>query len=438
MRAAMVPSYADAMLEKLCRGAAVGLTGGMLVLASCVSGDSAPVGGTAVPDGGSTPDTGTGSDASTADAGKCAVNTGECDGNPDTVCETDLRTTNEHCGACGRSCGTGATCQAGQCTAEALARGLPAPFSLQVAGPRLVWYEGTGAAIWGCRTADCGSSKAVMVDVRGTRYATEALTPRQIAVDAKNFYYAECGSECGLSKCDLAGCKLSGGTQLDTSRTATRISMLVVAGAGGAYTYHGLEGLTRVDLTTGAPSYAGSTYKVQDQFQALYTDGTDFVYVDPDASLANPIGGLFICPYTGCTGARNRLLPPPVRHLAAAARTAFTSSGPVATASIIGCAFGGCGGGGTVLAPNQPYVSDIAADETAVYWSTTGVANPVTNNAPLGTVMRCALPSCAGGPTKIAEGVVNPTSIALDKDYIYWLTRGGTTPSSGEIWRRRR
>ncbi len=426
------------MLEKLCRGAAVGLAGGLLVLVSCVSGDTAPTGGSAIPDGGgSAPDTGGGNDASSADAGKCAANTGECDGNPETVCETDLRTTTEHCGACGRSCGS-AVCQGGQCAAEPLARALPAPFSLQVAGPRLVWYEGGGAAIWGCRTADCGTSKAVMVDVRGARFAVDGLSPRQIAVDATNFYYADCGNDCGLSKCDLAGCKLTGGAQLDTVRNATRLSTLVVAGAGGAYTYQGIEGLSRIDLTTGLTSYMGGTYRVQDQLQALYTDGTDFVYVDPDASLANPIGGLFICPYAGCAGTRNRLLPPPVRHLATAARTAFTSSGPTATASIIGCAFGGCGGGGTVLATNQAYVSDIAADATAMYWSTTGVANPATNNAALGTVMRCALPSCAGGPTRVAEGVVNPTSIALDKDYIYWLTRGGTAANTGEIWRRRR
>jgi hypothetical protein len=423
------------MLEKLCRASAVGLTAGLLVLASCVSGDSAPVGGTALPDGGSTPDTGTGSDASTADAGKCPANTAECDGDPDTMCETDLRTSGDHCGACGRSCG-GALCQGGQCAAQQLVTGLPTPFSLRVSGGRLVWHQGD--VIMGCRIADCNASKAPLVDVETLPANPDALSPRQIAVDDKNFYYARCtAGSCGVARCDLGGCKLTGSTMI--SQNFSRRSQLVQLANGGVYTYHGLEGLSRVDLTTNGVTYG--PYALNDQLQAVYADPATFAWVDPDASAANPVGGLFACPYSGCSlAARVRLLPPPVRHLAIANKIAFTSSAGAALSSstITGCALAGCGQAGNVLATNQAYVSDIEADETAVYWSTTGVATPASNNAAVGTVMRCALPACAGGPAKVADTLVNPTSIALDKDYIYWLTRGGTAANTGEIWRRRR
>ncbi len=424
------------MLEKLCRVAAVGLVGGALVLAACVSGDSGPGGGILVSDaGGNTPDSASGNDASTADGGKCAANTDECDGNPETVCETDLRTSGDHCGTCGRSCG-GAACQGGQCVAQQLVTGLPTPFSLRVSGGRLVWHQVD--VIMGCRAADCNTSKAPLADIDSLPANPDALSPRQIAVDDKNFYYARCVSgNCGVARCDLGGCKLTGSTMI--SQSNARRSLLVQLGNGGVYTYHGLEGLWRTDLTNN--NATTGPYALNDQLQALYADPTTFAWVDPDSSVANPIGGLFACPYSGCNlASRTRLLPPPVRHLAVANKVAFTSSAgaSVSSSTITGCALGGCAQAGNVLATNQAYVSDIEADETAVYWSTTGVATPATNNAAVGTVMRCALPGCAGGPTKVADALVNPTSIALDKEYIYWLTRGGTAANTGEIWRRRR
>ena len=52
--------------------------------------------------------------------------------------------------------------------------------------------------------------------------------------------------------------------------------------------------------------------------------------------------------------------------------------------------------------------------------------------------MRCALPSCAGGPERIAEQVVNPVGLQIDADYVYWITHGTGASQNGTLVRRRR
>jgi len=45
----------------------------------------------------------------------CTTGFGDCDNNVSTGCETDLRTSAAHCGACGRTCANGGTCTNGSC-----------------------------------------------------------------------------------------------------------------------------------------------------------------------------------------------------------------------------------------------------------------------------------------------------------------------------------
>ncbi len=45
----------------------------------------------------------------------CSTGTGDCDGLAANGCETDVRSSTTHCGACGRACGAGGVCAAGTC-----------------------------------------------------------------------------------------------------------------------------------------------------------------------------------------------------------------------------------------------------------------------------------------------------------------------------------
>ena len=334
-------------------------------------------------------------------------------------------------------------CENSECKTEKLAEALPRPFGLELAGGRLIWHESVD--IKGCRVPDCAATKASLVDVTGASASlpTGVNTPRVIAAQGQNFYFSQCpgntATDCSVARCDVAGCKATGATYLQTGAGNRRATMLVGV-PNAIYTHHGLDGLLRNNVPAGPVVGENTKWKIGDQLQAFHQDAQRVLWLDDNASMANPTGGLFLCPPAGCTGAPTRLLPPPVRHLAVApgGSVAFTSSGTAAGSSIIACDAAGCGSAGTVLAPNQAYVADIAVDESNVYWSTIGAQSFTANTAAIGTVMKCALPTCAGGPKKIAENLLNPVSVRVDPTHVYWVERGTQNLSNGVITRRRK
>ncbi len=185
---------------------------------------------------------------------------------------------------------------------------------------------------------------------------------------------------------------------------------MLFGGPGAVYTFQGLDGLFGFSVPAPSTSLSPQLYII-DYFGDAHVDAQHFVYIDDNRDLADPTGGLHVCPAGGCVGSRGpTLLPRPLRLLAFANDAAFTSSGADrATASIVGCAIAGCGGAGTVLATNQAYVGDIVADDKDVYWATVGAPDATTNSAPVGTIMRCALPSCAGDPQRSPTSSSTPS-----------------------------
>jgi hypothetical protein len=113
-----------------------------------------------------------------------------------------------------------------------------------------------------------------------------------------------------------------------------------------------------------------------------------------------------------------------------------TGGANAGSGSVIACDTGGCSGAGTVVATNQAYVSDIAADTKDIVWTTTGAQNVDTNTAAVGTVMRCGIPCTT--PVKVAEAQVNPVAVQMDADYIFWVQRGTASSPNGSVWRKRR
>jgi hypothetical protein len=71
------------------------------------------------------------------------------------------------------------------------------------------------------------------------------------------------------------------------------------------------------------------------------------------------------------------------------------------------------------VASGQDGPRSVAVDDTAIYW---------TNSVPGGSVMKCALPSCEGGPTELATGQGRPYAIAVVQGQVVW-----TNLDSGEV-----
>ncbi len=398
------------------------------------------------PETGALPDGTAPLDAAPDGALICPKNSADCDSDPENGCEVSL-TQSASCGACNHACGGTASCVDGKCTPELLSMTLDHPFGFAIAGSRALWMGPD--AVWGCGLANCSTSTAIMVDITSTTNNPNPngqFSPRQIVVDGTTFYYDKCPgvSDCTPAACPITGCKsggaINGSTDLVTS-SGLRRSQMLVGGPSSLYTWQGIDRLIRFSLPTPTTTTNPGPYFIGDYLGAMHIDAQNFVYIDDNASLANPTGGLYVCPVAGCAAKPQTLLAPPLRLLGFGGDgIAITSTGGAnqSAAAIIACGVGGCGGTGVNLATNQAYPSDIVADDKDVYWSTIGSAAVAMNTAPVGTIMRCSLPACAGGPEKIADQVVNPVGIALDADYVYWVTYGTGAMKNGTLVRRRR
>jgi hypothetical protein len=76
----------------------------------------------------------------------CETGYGDCDGMSANGCESDLRTSSQHCGACGRSCASGTYCQASACALPRSCAALRAAYPLLGSGVYSVDPDGSGGA----------------------------------------------------------------------------------------------------------------------------------------------------------------------------------------------------------------------------------------------------------------------------------------------------
>lgn len=434
----------------------LGLAFGTVVIAACVgdtvgagAGDpndagtssGAPGASSGAPDASSSgaPSSSSSGSSGTPEGGVCPENFAECDNDLAELCETDLRSA-QHCGSCGNACEGNATCIDGACGPDTLASLLDRPFSLEMNATRAIWYD--REAVLSCRLADCANTAPIVLHLlENTNGFLPQFSPQQLAIVGENFYFGRCPSgstnDCGIGRCSLTGCRDTGLAWLSTQQYDRRVA-LVTSGPGAIYSYSpgNALNLVRTSLADGSSNQPPINYR--DYLQAVYVDSVDLVYVDDNPSQANPDGGLYRCPAAGCSGSRQRLLPPPVKQLTVHDRVAFVSSGPATSSSIVSCSLDDCAGTERVLSTQQSYVSAIAADQSAVYWASLGAQSIATNEEPLGTISRCALPNCAGGPTVIARGLLNPVSVRVSNDYVYWLTYGKASSPSGTFARLRR
>jgi hypothetical protein len=83
-------------------------------------------------------------------------------------------------------------------------------------------------------------------------------------------------------------------------------------------------------------------------------------------------------------------------------------------------------GAGTPLAPQQNNPMFLTSDATAIYWSNNGTFVAADAGPPNGSIVKCATPSCAGGPQTIASAQNHPRGIAVDASTVYWANFGDT------------
>ncbi len=129
-----------------------------------------------------------GQDSSQVDAPSCTSPMAECDGDFATLCETNLETDPDHCGACGRSC-QGAACSDGQCApislADAQSFGYNPPKGIAVDATSVYFTVWTSNG----RVMKVGKDGTGLQDL-----ATGQNAPFDIAVDSSAVYWTNANS----------------------------------------------------------------------------------------------------------------------------------------------------------------------------------------------------------------------------------------------------
>ncbi len=286
-----------------------------------------------------------------------------------------------NCGRCGHDC------QDGSCTG-----GVCQPVSLVTNGGKLTYIRADTTHVY---FVDRKAGSVQRVPKRGgsvESIATAQPPLFQLAVDATHVYFT---AGTGVSRVPKAGGSVDplsaqGGDEVALDDGAVYASTFTVDDTGAAYRAS-RDGANAVVL---APNLR--------QCESIVPSG-DTVF----------IGGAKVLRYTTTAGSVTTLANVYARRLAADQTAVYAIGYDGLDVTRIDRASGAT----SVLAtsPAMPRASDIAVDDTHVYW-TTGV--------PSGFVLR--VPKVGGAVEIIASQIDLPWGIAVDDDAVYWSTQGGT------------
>ncbi len=381
--------------------------GCLAALAACVGDDPALSTPDPTPGGDASADTSPPDlkDGSAGDASACSMTTcgASC---------VDLKTSAEHCGACGHTCGN-STCDAGFCKPVLVRDNIAGPVAVAVTAQSVFWLR--DGAVERCEAKDCAGPKLITDDPKvpagnpsGTIMVTDGAF---VAWIAGNFGGTLNVYACGVAGCNGASPKAANGLNDSPTQLAISGSNVYVTQASG--TVHGGPIATLV-----VPSIPGTANDVP---TGLAADATN-LYIA--GALSGSDRGTGRVPVAG--GALSPLFSDPDGNRLALAGTDLVAT---SAAGVVKCAVAGCGGAPTPLAAADIDTSAIAADAKFAVWAMPGSATVAD-----GTIRVCAMPTCAGGARTIASGQAQPVSVTVSDGFVYWANKG-INGGMGSVWR---
>lgn len=376
-------------------------------LAACVGDDPAIT----------TPDPAPGADAATDTASPPPQDGAVADAStcPQTTCGTacvDLKTSVEHCGACGHTCDN-STCDAGFCKPVLVRDNVAGPVAVTVTAKSVFWLR--NGAVERCEAKSCAGPKLITDDPKvpaqnpgGTIMVTDGSF---VAWIAGNFGGMQNVYSCGVGGCNGASPKAASGlndlpTQLAVAGTTLYVTQATGAARGGPMATLAMVGIagTGNDIPTG-----------------LAVDATNLYLAGALSGSDRGTGRVALA-----GGTLSPLFSDPDGTRLALGGTELVAT---STAGIVKCAVAGCGGAPTTLAAADIDTAAIAADAKFAVWAVPG--SPTTAD---GSIRVCALPDCKGGPRTIAAGQAQPVSVTVADGFVYWANKG-VMGTPGSIWR---
>jgi hypothetical protein len=265
----------------------------------------------------------------------------------------------------------------------------------------VVWVE--SSAVYLCPVGGCTSTKQISAG----SFPFGNPVVGGVAMDSSYVYWLDGNSS--VLDCPLAGCLNANSVYPADAQFG--FHQIAVSSSGVFLS----DGGTIIQCQNGSCNSTNKTTIVSALDSpsvpfALDTNGVFFV-------LSGEAHGVFYCALGSCPPSFQTPLFNAYGSIAAANGIAYVASGT----SILSCPATGCSTIPTTVTNNAGSISSLAADATAVYWTTKNATTPSA-----GTMQMCLLPDCPGGPMVLAPNQNNPVSIVVSAHYVVWANQGSS------------
>ena len=336
----------------------------------------------------------------------------------------------KNCGACGRVC-EGA-CDDGTCAATVLASSRLGPRGIVLDANRFYITNHGSVSIEAGSKVD-GSGLVIVAGV--------AVFPESLLLDGSNVYWTNNSSLLGA----IGQISQSGGTWYDMARDLPSPTVFALdannfyvatgspnqspnctttAYANAIITCNKFSGCFK----TGCPSTGGPTVLVSDTVRpsGVAVDGSTLFWTSRQGKY------LKRCALPACSAPETVIGtglggPTDVRVADGYVYVADTDG-----VAVLRCPTTGPSATPTTITSKQADPLMLAVDATSVYFTSFAKGAPGA-----GSVVRCGLPDCAGGPVVLAKKGNAPWGIAVDDANVYWVEEGtaGENSSDGRVLR---
>lgn len=343
------------------------------------------------------------------DAPLCSAagNTFECSSQcdpPGMICGSscvDISRSGSNCGRCGHSCG-GSDCIGGVCQpalVASTAHQLDMPHALAITNNAIFWAEQT-------RVRSCPLPQGCLLAPLLIADAYEDIR-YIIARDGVIFFSGcrNCDDKRELYRCPASGClnpaqSVSWHEGFNTQGISSKTSLYW---RDNYYLFR----CTAADCTSTDTRWTKTALGLPDMV-SIDTDG-DTIYIRAST------GNLLTCPEAvGCDSPiqLSNSASPNYTFRAHSGKFYWLYEVPSLPAKVQVCSIGNCSGSTATLATDSSGVTELMVDTTGVYWI----------NAMRGTIRHCPLTGCpAGGANTLATGRSGHNSLALGPGFVYWV-----------------
>lgn len=336
---------------------------------------------------------------------------------------TDFKNDPKNCGSCGRACESNAACSGGLCPPTKI-QSLTYGGNIEVDATHLYWFD--GPSVFRVATASPTGTPSTLENT-GNSIRGFTISDTDLFISIGGYVDGDGGLFPGtIKRCPKTGCPgANGGITIPVEGIPSTIA---AANQGGSYFfwdiyYGGLKRCAYPDCLGGPTPKGFGGYAI-----GGIAPGNDFVFYTDDTK-SGTAQGVYYCNLGGCDLSETNLTKTQA-PIGIVLDAKFAYVAELFKGSILVLPRPGSGVSDPYeLASGLTAPTQIAIDETYVYWSEQGVIS--NGHSTDGRIARCRIGvPCGTNPEVLAQGLDWASDIAVDANYVYFVTSGDKS-----IWR---